>query len=342
MIIRQYILLSGLLFSAFASFAQAEKEVYYRNGRIIINKDSADTYRVIDSREGDNFRFTEYHTDGTFIKALGKGHINRPVYLGNRVFYYKDGKMAIKEEYDNGRLLKTWRFYPNGVLMQVTSTINSIPNTPVSTILVNYDADSLGRVHIANGNGIRQETDTLKSFNIREQYTMTGPYKNGLKDGLWKGTDNRGFEFEETYDAGKLISGTTKTTAGKKYHYTNLYEYPQFNGDIDKVESRVIPYLKNTADTTGLRFFKPNLLRLSYIINEDGRIIDIKGFKKLANAPIPLQLKSELPKCDPARLRGVPISYTITSNTDYMVRHDFLFTPFQTDVWINGTYAPKQ
>jgi len=333
MINRQYILLC-LVFSAVTAFAQQEGPVYFRGNHVITNPDSADYYRVIDSRQGDNFKFTEYHKDSTWIKAIATGNINDPVYIGDQTFYYKSGRVAVINQITKGRHIKTIGYYPNGILMQVIDYRNGWPQE-----LVAYDADSLGRVHIVNGNGSRRETNTLRAYNMLEHYTMEGPYKDGLKDGLWKGTDDSGVAFEETYEVGKLISGKSKTATGEKYHYTKLYEYPKFAGNIDQFESHILPNLKNPADTANLAFFKPGLLRLSYVINEDGSVTDLTGFTKHGHAPVKIELKSELPKCEPARLRGVPINYPVPNNTDYMLRSNF--SPFQVDPKLNGSYRSR-
>jgi antitoxin component YwqK of YwqJK toxin-antitoxin module len=326
---RLYILTSCLIFLGFVAFAQEAPVYFAKNGHVISNPDSAYYYRVINSREGDHFKFTEYHKDGTWIKGTAKGAITDPVYLNDITFYYKGGKVAVIQKYENGRLVKTIGYYPNGILLQVIDHINTWPLT-----LVAYDADSSGHVHIINGNGRRIESDSLRFYHFSERYIMEGPYKNGLKDGLWKGADERGFTFEEKYDAGKLISGTSKTAEGKKYHYTKFFEYPTFNGNIDKFESHMLPHLKSISDTTGLRFFKPGFLRLSYVINEDGNVIKLTGFKKQDLSPVNLELNAGLPKCNPAKLRGVPTSYPIANNTDFMVRYNF--SPFQVDPKFKG------
>ena len=339
MINHKYSTLFWLLFSAITAFAQKEAPVYFKNNHVTNNPDSADYYRVIDSRDGDNYRFTEFHKDGTWIKSLASGNINDPYYIGDQTFYYKSGRIAVINQFSNGRCIKTTGYYPNGVLLQVIQYRTGWPQQ-----LIAYDADSSGRVHIINGNGVRQETDSIAimAFNVHQRYTMTGPYKDGLKNGLWKGTDDRGFAFEEKYDDGKLVSGTTKTPEGKKYHYTRLFEYPKFNGNIDQFESHILPALKNPADTIDLKFIKPRFLNLSYVINEDGSVSNLTGFNKHNHTPLKLELKDTLPKCAPLLLRGLPFSFTITNNANFMVRHNF--SPFPSGVFhqLNNVYWYKK
>lgn len=334
----KYSLFLCLIFSAITAFAQTEAPVYFQGNHVTDNPDSADYYRVIDSRDGDNYRFTEYHKDGTWIKALASGNINDPFYIGDLTYYYKSGRIAVVNQFTKGRRIKTTGYYQNGVLLQVIQYRTAWPQQ-----LIAYDADSSGRVHIINGNGVRQETDsiTIPAFNVHQHYTMTGPYKDGLKNGLWKGSDDRGFTFEEKYGDGKLVSGITKTADGKKHHYTRLFEYPKFKGDVDHFEAHILPALKNQADTANLKFLKPLFLNLSYVINEDGSVSNLIGYKKHDHTQFQLELKGTLPKCEPAALRGVPFSFTIKNNADYMVRRNFSFV-FDIDPRLrNAHYTPS-
>jgi antitoxin component YwqK of YwqJK toxin-antitoxin module len=325
---KRYGLLFNLIFLTASAFAQDEPPVYYtKNNTATTNRDSAEYYRVINSKADETFRFTEYHKDGTWRTAEARGDINEPVYVSTLTFYYKTGQVAIKSEYKNGRLLKATGYYPNAVLMHVLYYPNPWPFPQVA-----YDADSSGTPHIVNGNGSRQESDSLNMFG--EHFTMAGSYKNGWKDGVWKGTDDKGLFFEQTYQAGRFISGTTITNTGKKYHYHRFFELPRFSGDFNKFEYAIAANLKHPADTAGLEFLTPGYLHLSYVINEKGEITNLHGFKKQGKVMINLELKSDQPKCKPAMLRGVPVPYPIADNADSITRGRLF--PFHTDVYLKG------
>jgi hypothetical protein len=205
-----------------------------------------------------------------------------------------------------------------------------------------YDADSSGRIHIANGNGRRQETDTTKLAHIGEVFTMEGPYRDGVKEGIWKGRDDRGLVFEENYEHGKLVSGTTTASDGKKYKYNKVYQYPSFNESADRFESRIMSIIKNTSDTIGLQYIKPGYLRLNYVIDEHGQITDLYGFKTLRGPHVRIELKKLLPTISPARLRGVPFRYMVSDNSDYLVRNNFIISPFNTGIYIKAQYTPAK
>jgi antitoxin component YwqK of YwqJK toxin-antitoxin module len=335
MISRQYVLILCCSILSIGAFAQTDSAYYFDvHENRIDAKENAAYYKVIKSRNADGFAFTEYHKDGTRLEAFAKGGIERPVFLGTTTAYYKNGKVSIKKEYDNGTLVKTSGYYPNGVLIYVIIHRRAWPYNFIA-----YDADSSGRIHIENGNGRRQETDTIKIAHIGEVFTMEGPYKDGVKEGLWKGNDDRGLSFEERYEAGKLVSGTT-VLDGKKYRYTKVYEYPSFNGSVDKFESRIMLSIKNPADTVGLQYIKPGYPHLSYVIDEHGQIADLYGFKNSRGPHVGIELKRPLPLISPARLRGYPVRYMIADNADYLVRNNFVMRPFNTDIYLKGQYIP--
>ena len=323
---RRYVLLIFLqLMFCIPAFAQENQPVYFRAGRVIANPDSAEYYRVLDSQNGDSFSFTEYHKDGTRIEAIAEGSVSDPVYVGAVIFYYKSGKIAIKKEYNaDGQLLQSTGYYPNGVLMYITYNWRA-----TQLELLGYDADSSGNVHVINGNGARLETGTLMA--VGEHFTMKGPYKDGVKEGIWTGSDDKGLVFEQSYHIGKMISGKA-TSAGKKYHYTKLFELPRFRNDFDQFNRSILSNLKNLADTVNLEFVKPGYLRLSYVISDHGEVTELKAFRKNEQTIVQLELKSDLPRCTPAKLRGVPVSFVVKDNK--ITR--FRFLPFNTDLYLNG------
>jgi antitoxin component YwqK of YwqJK toxin-antitoxin module len=333
---RHYILTFCLIVLYLAAFAQEAPVYYGKNGKIVSNRDSAIYYRVIDSREGDSFKFTEYHKDGTWIKAFAKGNLNYPDYENVETIYYKTGKVAMVMEYEHYRLRKATSYYPNGVLMQVIDYHNKIwPD-----VVVVYDADSLGNVHIFNGNGTRKETDSLRLPAAHEHFTMEGPYKNGRKDGVWKGSDDKGITFEEQYEEGKFISGKSRAADGKKYKYERSYVNANFDGDPRDVEKRIRHSLKTPADTLTLRANVHHVLSLSYTIDENGELKDICGYDKTTLKPVKLELTRYPPKVNAARFKGVPVeSYITMPYTINSYKQVNNTKPFNTDVYLNGTYT---
>jgi hypothetical protein len=321
-----YLFLLLLVFSTISAFAQQKQPVYFRAGRVITNPDSADYYRVITSENDTSFSFTEYRKDGTRMEATATGSILYPDYIGTAIFYYKTGKIAVKKEFNvHGWLAKITGYYPNGSLIYITY---AIPRWPLE--LVVYDADSSGHVHIVNGNGARQETDSLRTCS--EHYTMRGPYKDGFKDGIWTGSDDRGWAFEQTYRKGIVTSATVTTNDGKKYHYRQFFQFPEFDGKFDEFNRSILANLKNKKDTLSLEFLKPGVLHLSYVINYRGEVTQLKGFRKNKGGMVALELKGNRPRCAPAKLRGVPVPFVVADNRTVNLG----LANFNTDVYLNG------
>lgn len=321
----RYLFVLLLAFSTIAAFAQ-QKPVYFRAGRVITDPDSADCYRIITSQNDSSFNFTEYRKDGTRMEATATGSLIYPDYIGTATFYYKTGRVSVKKEFNtHGWLSKTTGYYPNGLVIYITYGIHLPPFE-----VVVYDADSSGNVHIINGNGARQETDSIRFSG--EHYTMKGPYKDGFKDGLWKGTDDRGWFFEQSYRKGKMISGTVITTAGEKYHYRQFFQFPDFDGKFDDFNRDILANLKNKRDTSDLEFLKPGVLHLSYVINEKGEVTQLKGFRKNKGGMVALELRANRPKCTPAKLRGVPMPFVVADNRTVNLG----LANFNTDIYLNG------
>lgn len=327
-----FLLFLILVFLAMPGFAQEKQPVYFRSGRVITNPDSADYYRVITSENNGVFSFTEHRKDGMRMEATATGDIAYPDYIGTVIIYYKTGSIAVKKQFNvNGWLAKTAGYYPNGNPIYITYTIPQFPFE-----LVVYDADSSGHVHIINGNGARQETDSVRFSG--EHYTMKGPYKDGFKDGLWTGTDDRGWIFQQTYHKGRLTSGTVTTDSGKKYHYRQFFEFPEFGSKFDEFNRSILANLKNKKDTTTVEFLKPGVLHLSYIINDHGEITQLKGFRKNKQGMLPLELKKNRPKCIPAKLRGVPVPFVVADSQTVNVG----LAGFNTDIYLNGQIVGPQ
>lgn len=143
MIPRLYILtISCLLCTLYAS-AQSDTVAYFKNdGRLVSIRDSADYYRVLDSRKGDTIKFTEYRKNGMWVKASATGSITKPVYDGYVNLYYKNGKPCEMHDYTNGSVTKTLRYFTNGALQQ-TIIYRQEEGWPRERLL--YEADSAGK-----------------------------------------------------------------------------------------------------------------------------------------------------------------------------------------------------
>lgn len=324
------LLTAFLITCAFTSFAQQDSVYYYNyNGKPVAKPENAWYYRKIESVKANVSYFSDHFKDGTIAKGAFTGSVQSPQYTGTVISRYRDGSLYLKQQYEAGQLFRTWRYHPNGVLLEVLDQ-NRAGNFPA--VLIMYEADSTGKANIVNGNGALTETDTLRSRDIKEHFTMQGPYENGFKQGVWKGSNDRGFQFEEVYSTGKLISGIT-TFNGKKYRYKHTVEYPSFKSGIDRFDRKILDNITNPSDTLSLCFIKPGHLAVSFIIDTEGSIKKLTGFKAHTYTKVDLPLVADLTVCTPAKLRGVPIDYVVVNSGDFFVQRNFNLTP---DIYFKG------
>jgi hypothetical protein len=348
MITRLYLLILSLGLCAGIARAQTDSVFYFnKNAVIVTNHDSAAYYRVINSRKGDVFTFTEYRKDGMTVKALARGTIERPIYNDYVNLYYKNGKPAEMHEYSNGVITKTLRYHTNGTLIQ-TLLYRQEDGWPTMRIL--YEADSTGKPNIEKGNGTRKESGTVNMVSLSENYTVEGSYKLGAKDGTWKGSNDKGTTFEEVYDRGKLMSGTSKSADGKKYTYKKTLEYPEYKAGRASFERIVREHLKHPEDTLNLGTKWPHQLLLNYTIDKKGRPVAIRAYNPNTKTETYLDLKYGIPDWSPATIRGVPVEYFVNWNAYVPLNKLNLVPltapvgvklPFNTDIYIKGNY-PSQ
>src|ERR1700744_1994909 len=153
MIKHLFLLVFAPLLFASNCLAQSNPTLYYKDSHHTDDSIHADFRRTLMAQQGDIFTYREYYKDGTWMEGHGKNGLASPVKVGEENHYYQSGKLAIKNHYDKGRLLNAVGYYPNGVMMYILQSREQRPG-----MLVVYDADSSGNVHIKDGNGRRQET----------------------------------------------------------------------------------------------------------------------------------------------------------------------------------------
>lgn len=310
------------------AFAQAGKPVFYfkTNGTRVGSKDSADYYRVITKTDSAGTLFIDYNQDNSIrIRGFTSGQATEPgIVTGNFTSYYKNGKLFERHEFESRHPTKTFRYFQNGALMQYVLHDNK---TFIDRIM--FEADSLGNANISNGEGAGKQTLTSMHDSFTETVSMEGPFKNGLKEGLWKGTDDKGLSFEQIYEKGRVVSGTSRTQSGKSYHYTIEFKYPVLKGGHLGMNTWVKENMESPADTASFKYLFQGDLRLTYHINDKGEITKIIAYKASDNEAVALKLKKSPPKAGPALLRGMPVSYDLPSGSISQL-------VFQSDVLFKG------
>jgi TonB family protein len=318
-----------LFFVIFLANAQKKQNTYFfkNNGKEVELKDSADFIRIIqepDSGET-NYVVQEFYTNGN-RKLIGKVSYFEPnlVYEGVVVSFNDKGKKNQSITYEQGNKVgMAFYFFDNGVIHKqveylpfkvmsnqvIGSSSNLVDLFADGNSKLIYQADSLGKVLVKDGNG-----HLIEIAKIGDDYLMQeGNYKDGLKEGLWKGNYiSRKYSFEEQYEANKLISGTS-TVEGKTYTYITLMQPPQFKAGINEFYGYLGRSVKYPIDAA-----KANItgtVILSFTIEKDGTPTNIE-IKKSVHPSLDEEAKRVLrysPKWIPATQRGLPVSvkYTI-------------------------------
>lgn len=302
--------------------AQKKQNVYFftKDEKEVSTKDSANFARIIlepDSGET-NFVLQEYYANGK-RKTVGKvsafeprlrheGVIMRFDSLGKRkeiTTYEKGVPQGMSYHYfPDGKLHKQVEYLPYPSSLPLT-----MPGIKLSEIPFNIDSkliyytDSTGKVHVENGNGHMTEKTKLASGERIEE----GDYKDGVKHGLWKGTESgNGSFFVENYMMGKITSGET-TKDGIKYQYTERETFPAFKGGMSKFYEYLAYAVRYPSDAAKNR--REGTVVVEYIVERDGRLGEVE-IKNSVYPSIDEEAKRVVkasPKWTPPTMRGVPV-----------------------------------
>ena len=183
------------------------------------------------------------------------------------VYYAKNyrGNLAIMEWYGNGQL-----HHIETIEKPVIAKTSVIPYRLMSAW------DSTGRQVIVDGNGSFSHYTTVESradSNNRVQFTETGTYLDGLKNGVWTGNYSDGsYAYEELFEVGKSLGGSATINKTRKLTYGLTEQHPEFKGGAGSIYaflSQTIryPIVAAKAGIQGKVF-------LSFTICTDGSLCD--------------------------------------------------------------------
>lgn len=313
----KYIFIFSLtLFLTSKVSAQQKQHTYFlkNDGREVELKDSADYIRVIETPDSGEryFSVKEFYQDGS-KKLVGKASSFKPlvVYEDTIVNYYKNGMKESAINYKKNLCLgMAYYFFQNGKLkkqvefleMDLTRKEDASSEFEQKTKLI-YRLDSLGKILVKDGNGHLIDTSKFE----KDQFIEEGDYKNGFKDGVWKGYYASGkSSYVESYHAEKFISGVN-TVDGKAYEYSILEIPPAYKGGIDsfyRYLGRSIRYPR-AAYKNGIS----GSVHVSFIVEKDGKVSNARIMKSVFGAidQEALRVVSASPNWIPAMHRGVPI-----------------------------------
>ncbi len=308
---RKVILLSLILFSLLNASAQKKQNIYFLldNGEEILFKDSADYIRVIEEPDSGAvfFNIKEFYPNGT-KKLLGKVSSFDPhiVYEGVVVSYFKSGikksSITYKKNVPEGI---AYYFFEDGRVKKQIEYLESDPKVKVKGggLKLIYQVDTLGQVYVKDGNGHLIE----RTINEKDTLIEEGDYKDGFKEGIWKGRYTSGkSSYIEEYGLAKFISGT-QTIGDKIYEYAVLEVVPDFKGGINEFYKYLGRSIKYPEDALSRNITGTVIVK--FAIEEDGRIVNAEIVRSVYPSidKETLRLILGMPKWKPGILRGIPV-----------------------------------
>lgn len=239
--------------------------------------------------------------DSNYVKVEEGKHayfqIVRDYYLRKEYYvieeYYKSGhqKMGgISTHNDNYNYVGVViRFFENDTIMSKTLYENGTPSGNFSSWYENgkkevegeYVANQFSKnkeqvlkiLHFWDENGIQQVSDGNGVYNEkRENFQVKGEIRNGLKTGIWTGTDKKfKISFSDKYEDGKFISGVSKDDNLIEKPYTEIYERPSPKKGITDFYNFV-----GRKFNTGRNTNVTGKIILTFIVNKNGAIDKIE------------------------------------------------------------------
>ena len=316
----KYLLVLCISITALTAAAQRQNTYFFnKHDEFVKDKDSAFYVRLVQEPAPENpalYIVNEFYVSDGGKKSTGfSSKIEPLVYEGKYVTYFKNGNKRSIINYKNGKRVDTvTNFYPNGRLYS-QSVYTYDPSSKESLIYVKSVKDSTGKDLVIDGNG--------EALYYDEQFKTIiarGNIRNGAYDGIWEGrVANPKMSYEDTYAAGKFISGESKDEQNKIYTYTKIRVLPKFkdgNSAFYKFLSKNMSYPKSmAAERISGKVF------LQFTVKADGKLSNIKVVNKVEQdfALEALRVLRQSPNWEPGQIRGksvdmlfnIPISFTL-------------------------------
>lgn len=197
---------------------------------------------------------------------------------GNVRDYYSTGNVQMKGNYRDGMQHGVFRYYSNTRKYESAGRYDK--EMPVGKweyfhnngtlhrevyytdrVFTKSVYDTAGNAQVVNGEG--RQVDWYPNGTVKEE----GIYKNGTRQGIWKGyySDGR-LHYEEYYENNLLVKGRALDRKGHGYIYdeSGLYPRPAIGFTLYK------KYLKDNIRKTG----KSGKVKLTFSVDEDGALRD--------------------------------------------------------------------
>jgi antitoxin component YwqK of YwqJK toxin-antitoxin module len=224
----------------------------------------------LDKTEYKNFI---YYKSGKLKEEYGLNGKDGGSRIGQNTSYYENGNKQNVTFYDDGRPTgKYAKWFENGNKKEDGEYIDAKDRFVGSYYkLINFWDDKNNQT-VVDGNGTYNSEDKF--------HTESGVYKNGYKDGVWKGRYQKDkSSYSEIYEEGKFVSGEISDGNGNKEEYLSLETQPKPKKGIQDFYE----YIGRNFSFTrrALNNDVKGKIVVGFIVEKNGQIVEIKVVKGL-------------------------------------------------------------
>jgi len=273
---KKHYLITFLFFIPILLFSQksTDKIVYFDSIWKETTKENHEYYRIIKDyyTDKDLYEIKDYYKSGVLQMegtSKTKDGNNKE---GEYIFYYKNGTKKTVENYFKGRVQgKYLEWYENGGPKLEGEYIQN--EKGFNSDFKMYQFWNSQKKHLViDGNGMYEENENDK--------LVKGKVVNGLKDGVWKGTDNKSkYQYTDIYKKGEFISGKNIDSSGVEHEYKVLELRAMPKKGIQDFYNYVGKNFTKTKEAIQNKI--SGKLFVTFIIDKDGKIVEPKVIKSL-------------------------------------------------------------
>jgi antitoxin component YwqK of YwqJK toxin-antitoxin module len=208
------LLISGNLF---AQINMVSKKIFLDSLNAEATPENYSYTRVVTNYSQKSIRYvvTDFYKNGR--KKMTGATLDRDVLKkdGEFIYYYKNGsKESVVNYSEDHKVGKELHWYENQTKKSEKQNLWDPKTKKSQTLILNFWDENKNQT-VVDRNG--EYEDTEKSV------TEKGTVKNGLKQGIWKGSDSaRKTTFTNNYDQGILLSGVSIDENNVKTSYPSL------------------------------------------------------------------------------------------------------------------------
>ncbi|MGX7667450.1 TonB family protein [Flavobacterium pedocola] len=266
-----------LLLFATTGFSQntSDKTIYLDSLGNEVSKESHSFYRVIKDYEKEipTYFIQEFYKSGAIKNS---GNSTRKEYIiktGEWLHFYENGnkKTSISYGEKSKPVGKETNWYENGSLKSEEEYIENPPKPDFQKKMLNF-WDKNKKQTVKDGNGY--------CSNQNDEETSEGTFKNGYKDGEWKGKILKTtYKYFDTYQEGVFVSGYTINGDNARTDYTLLEKQPRPKSGYEDFYAFVGENFTYSDEA-----FKKNIkgkVLIGFIVDKEGNLTDFRVHKSL-------------------------------------------------------------